>query len=89
MSRRSASVALCFGFAASFCLGSGRTRSGGGVPMRARALALTALIFENVRFFDLLIGIPGFKSSCDYALLLLITAHVMQDCRGKRCTIRP
>jgi hypothetical protein len=52
---RSARLTLCFGLAARFCLGSGRTRSGGGVPTRVRALAFTALTFENVCFFALLI----------------------------------
>lgn len=63
-------VGLCFGLAASFCLGSGRTRSGGGVPTRARAFALTALIFEKTCFFGLLISTPaGCKAHTDYAIL--------------------
>src|SRR6202030_4509165 len=45
-SSRSARVCLCLGLAASFWWGSGRVRSGGGVPTRARALALTALTLE-------------------------------------------
>ncbi len=38
---------------ARFCFGSGSTRSRGGVPTTARALALAALTLEKVCFFDL------------------------------------
>ena len=62
--RRSARVFLCFGLAAAFCLGSGRIRSGGGEPTAVRALSLTALTFENVCFFGLLIA-----SLSNYSLL--------------------
>jgi hypothetical protein len=52
----SASVCLCFGLVAAFRLGSGSVREGGGVPSRARALALTALVTEKVFFLDLAIA---------------------------------
>jgi hypothetical protein len=63
-------VGLCFGLAASFCLGSGRTRSGGGEPTLSLAFAFTALIFEKTCFFGLLISAPaGCKAHTDYAIL--------------------
>lgn len=50
-------MVLCFsGPKACFCLGSGRTRSGGGVPTRVRAFNLTAFTLEKVRGFDLDLG---------------------------------
>lgn len=50
---RSARVFLCFGLAAAFSFTVGRGCEGGGVPMRARAFALTALTAEKTCFFDL------------------------------------
>src|SRR5579871_127868 len=88
---RSARVFLCFGLAASFCLGSGRTRSGGGAPTRVRALALTALILENVCFFGLLIKCLDDRVERtavvprDYAILLPAEAPLRQDCMGGAC----
>ena len=53
-SNKLARVGLCFGFAASFCFGSGKTRSGGGEPTRSRAFDFTAFTIENTLFFGLL-----------------------------------
>ena len=53
----SARFFLYFGWRRRFCFGSGITRSGGTVPTRSRALALTAFTMEKRRFFGLGIGI--------------------------------
>src|SRR6202000_2448701 len=55
---KSASVSLCFGFAAAFSLTVGSGNELFGVPTRSRALALTAFVTENVFFFDFAITSP-------------------------------
>ena len=54
---KSAKVCLCLAFRGSVDFVSGMTRSGGTVPTRSRAFALTALTMEKRRFF-------GFGMEC-------------------------